>query len=110
MERYLHRFDGTNIAAVFSPIMPFVPRRIGGLATFRELYRWFSKETGASLAHRLGRYRRGTIGYVYMIPGVSMDSMEDLSQNLPDHVQLTGYRELLDISHMAASAQGFSED
>ena len=110
MERYLRRFDGTDIAAVFSPIMPFVPQRIGGLATFRELYRWFSKETGASLAKRLGRYRRGTIGYVYMIPDVSMDSMEDLSQNLPDHVQLVGYRELMDISHMAASAEGFSED
>ena len=98
MERYLRRLAGTNIKTVFSPILPFVPRHIGELATFRELYRWFGTETGASLAHRLGKYRRGTVGYVYMIPGVSMDSMEELGRSLPDHVELVGYRELADVS------------
>lgn len=98
MERYLRRLAGTNIKSVFSPILPFVPRRIGELATFRELYRWFGTETGASLARRLGKYRRGTIGYVYMIPGVSMDSMEELGRSLPEHVRLVGYRELADLS------------
>ena len=98
MERYLRRLAGTNIKSVFSPILPFVPRRIGELVIFRELYRWFGTETGACLARRLGKYRRGTVGYVYMIPGVSMDSMEELGSNLPEHVQLVGYRELADIS------------
>ena len=98
MERYLLRLAGSNIRSVFSPILPFVPRRIGELATFRELYRWFGTETGPSLAHRLGKYRKGTVGYVYMIPGVSMDSMEELGRSLPEHVQLVGYRELADIS------------
>ena len=97
MERYLRRLAGTNIKSVFSPILPFVPRHVGELATFRELYRWFGTESGASLARRLGKYRRGTIGYVYMIPGVSMDSMEELGRELPEHVQLVGHRELAEI-------------
>ena len=98
MERYLRRLAGTNIKSVFSPILPFVPRHIGELATFRELYRWFGTETGASLARRLGKYRRGSIGYVYMIPGVSMDSMEELGREIPEHVELVGHRELAEIS------------
>lgn len=101
MERYLRRLAGTNIKSVFSPILPFVPRHIGELATFRELYRWFGTETGASLARRLGKYRRGTIGYVYMIPGVSMDSMEELGMELPEHVQLVGHRELAELGRGA---------
>ena len=98
MERYLRRLQGTNIQSVFSPILPFVPRHIGELATFRELYRWFGKESGASLAQRLGKYRRGTIGYVYMIPDVALDSVEELGRSIPEHVELVGYRELAQIS------------
>jgi len=103
MERYLRRLAGTNIKSVFSPILPFVPRHIDELATFRELYRWFATDTGASLAKRLGNYRRGTVGYVYMIPGMTMDAMEELGRNVPEHVKLVGYRELADISASAAS-------
>ena len=106
MERYLRRLEGTNIQSVFSPILPFVPRHIGKLATFRELYRWFGKESGASLAQRLGRYRRGTIGYVYMIPDVSLDSMEELGRSIPQHVELVGYRELAQISRTRKAAAG----
>jgi hypothetical protein len=50
------------------------------------------------LARQLGKYRRGTVGYVYMIPGVSMDSVEELGTSLPDHVELVGYRELAEVS------------
>lgn len=106
MERYLQRLEGTNIQSVFSPILPFVPRHIGRLATFRELYRWFGKESGASLAQRLGKYRRGTIGYVYMIPDVPLDSMEELGRRLPEHVELVGYRELAEISRTRKAAAG----
>ena len=106
MERYLRRLEGTNIQSVFSPILPFVPRHIGELATFRELYRWFGKESGASLAQRLGRYRRGTIGYVYMIPDVPLDSMEELGRSIPEHVELVGYRELAEISRTRKAAAG----
>ena len=106
MERYLRRLEGTNIQSVFSPILPFVPRHIGELATFRELYRWFGKESGASLAQRLGKYHRGTIGYVYMIPDVPLDSMEELGRSLPEHVTLVGYRELAQISRTRKAAAG----
>ena len=106
MERYLRRLEGTNIQSVFSPILPFVPRHIGELATFRELYRWFGKESGASLAQRLGKYRRGTVGYVYMIPDVPLDSMEELGRRLPEHVELVGYRELAEISRTRKAAAG----
>ena len=106
MERYLRRLEGTNIQSAFSPILPFVPRRIGKLATFRELYRWFGKESGASLAQRLGKYRRGTIGYVYMIPDVPLDSVQELGRSIPQHVELVGYRELAQISRTRKAAVG----
>ena len=106
MERYLRRLEGTNIQSVFSPILPFVPRHIGKLSTFRELYRWFGKESGANLAQQLGRYCRGTIGYVYMIPDVPLDSMEELGRRVPEHVELVGYRELAEISRTRKAAAG----
>ena len=110
MERYLRRLAGTNIKSVFSPILPFVPRHIEELATFRELYRWFAADTGASLAKRLGNYRTGTVGYVYMIPGMTMDAMEELGKNVPEHVKLVGYRELADISASTASRKALATE
>ena len=38
-----------------------------------------------------------------MIPGMTMDAMEELGRNVPEHVKLVGYRELADISASAAS-------
>lgn len=103
MEEYLRRLEGSSIKSVFSPVTPFVPRHVGKLAVLQEVYRWFKEESNGSVAERLGHFRKGTIGYVYMIPGVSMDSLEDLGQNVPDHVQLVGYRELADISMSRAA-------
>lgn len=64
MERYLRRFEGSAISTILSPIMPFVPARIGSLRTFREVHRWFgAKEDAAKVGAALGRLRRGTLGY-----------------------------------------------
>ena len=62
MERYLRRFEGSAISTVLSPIMPFVPARIGSLRTFREVHRWFPTEDAAKVGAALGRLRRGTLG------------------------------------------------
>ena len=77
MVRYLSRLSSSNgpIQAVFSPITPYVPPKIGSLETFRESYRWFGTETVASVAQKLGDFPLGSLGYVYKLPDVTLDQV-----------------------------------
>ena len=111
MERYLRRFGGSAIRSVLSPIMPFVPDRIGPLRTFREVHRWFGAESAAKVGAALGRLPRGSLGYVYKIPDVGLDEVEALAAAVPAHVQLVGYRELgqLADAKLAAQAAGLQD-
>lgn len=82
MVSYLSRLASSNgpIQAVFSPITPYVPPKIGSLETFRESYRWFATETVASVAQRLGGFPLGSLGYMYKLPDVTLDQVE-ISKN-----------------------------
>ncbi|BDA45333.1 hypothetical protein COCOBI_07-1200 [Coccomyxa sp. Obi] len=100
MVNYLSRLSSSNgpIQAVFSPITPYVPAKIGRLETFRESYRWFGTETIASVAQKLGGFPLGSLGYLYKLPDVTLDQVEALAKALPQHVELVGYRELTELA------------
>lgn len=77
MVRYLSRLSSSKgpIQAVFSPITPYVPTKIGSLETFRESYRWFGTESIASVAQKLGGFPLGSLGYLYKLPDVGLDQV-----------------------------------
>lgn len=104
MRRYLDRFSNSSIQAVFSPITPYVPPKIGSLETFRELHRWFGKESGISVAQELSKLPRGSLGYLYKLPDVGLEQVEVLAKALPEHVHLVGYRELAQLARSKSRA------
>ena len=107
MQRYIARFEGTSIQAVFSPIMPYVSRWIGNIATFHELIRWTSTQTTPpdAVAQQLLKLPQGTFGYVYKLPDITMHEVEALARCLAGtHVELVGHRELVKLAHQARTA------
>ena len=97
MEGYIANFQNTSIQAVFSPITPYVHRWIGRIATFRELIRWtgFATDSPSAVADMLLQLSRGTMGYVYKLPDITMQDVEALGLALQGtHVKLVGHREL----------------
>ncbi len=97
MEEYIANFQKTSIQAVFSPITPYVHRWVGRIATFRELIRWTGSATDSpsAVADMLLQLPRGTMGYVYKLPDITMQDVEALGLALQDtHVKLVGHREL----------------
>ena len=97
MEGYIANFQNTSIQAVFSPITPYVHRWIGRIATFRELIRWtgFATDSPSAVADMLLQLSRGTMGYVYKLPDITMQDVEALGLALQNtHVKLVGHREL----------------
>ncbi|KAL0034064.1 hypothetical protein WJX79_006605 [Trebouxia sp. C0005] len=108
MEGYIANFQNTSIQAVFSPITPYVHRWIGKVATFRELIRWTGSATHrpSDIADMLLQLSRGTMGYVYKLPDITMQDVEDLGLALQNtHVKLVGHREL---TMLAAQAKPMS--
>ncbi len=111
MHAYLGRLSNTSIQTVFSPITPYVPAKIGSLETFREVYRWLGpQDPGVSVAQKLGELPRGSLGYLYKLPDISMALVEELARNLPSHVQLVGYRELAELAKSRRALLGESAD
>ena len=97
VEGYIANFQNTSIQAVFSPITPYVHRWIGRIATFRELIRWtgFAADSSSAVADMLLQLSRGTLGYVYKLPDITMQDVEALGLALQNtHVKLVGHREL----------------
>ena len=102
MERYIAQFANSSIQAVFSPIMPFVHAHIGNIVTFRELVRWTDSAvaTPSVVAETLTKFPKGTMGYVYKLPDISMHDVEALGRTLQDtHVKLVGHREMVSLAH-----------
>ncbi len=99
MEEYIANFQNTSIQAVFSPITPYVHRWIGRIATFRELIRWTGSgatDSPSAVADMLLQLSRGTTGYVYKLPDITMQDVEALGLALQNtHVKLMGHRELV---------------
>lgn len=100
MTRAIQAFPGRDIRGVFSPIHPPVADWIGDVCTFREWYRLGIGNTSVEeLARRLNAdTHRGQLGYAYVIHFVSMDQIEKLPALLEPHVELVGYRELIDLA------------
>lgn len=97
MEEYIANFQNTSIQAVFSPITPYVHRWIGRIATFRELIRWTGSaaDSPSAVADMLLQLPRGTMGYMYKLPDITMQDVEALGLALQNtHVKLVGHREL----------------
>jgi len=108
MEGYIANFQNTSIQAVFSPITPYVRRWIGRIVTFRELIRWTGSATKSpsAVADMLLQLSRGTMGYVYKLPDITMQDVEALGLALQNtHVTLLGHREL---AMLAAQAKAMS--
>ena len=104
MELYISEFANTSIKAVFSPIMPYVHKYIDGIVTFREWVRWTdsSVATPSIVAESLLKIPKGSLGYVYKLPDISMQDVEVLGAALQDkHVKLVGYRELTSLANQA---------
>lgn len=98
MEQYIAEFQNTSIQAVFSPITPYVHRHVGSISTFRELIRWTGSQTESpsTIADMLLHLPKGTLGYVYKLPDITMQEVEALGNNLQHtHVKLVGHRELV---------------
>ena len=94
MEAYIAQFNQTSIHTVFSPIMPYVRDWIGDVATFREVVRW-TNAGPETLADQLFALPPGTLGYVYQLPDVNMQAVEQLGSLVRDsHVVLVDYRHL----------------
>ena len=99
MEAYVRLFQGTGMS-VFSPITPLVPSWVGDIPTFAEWARWFGNKPAGDVADMLNDDSwRGHLGYVFMIIDVGMDALLNMSHLLQPHVQLVGYRELIDLAH-----------
>ncbi len=97
MEGYIANFQNTSIQTVFSPITPYVHRWIGNIATFRELIRWTGSaaDSPSAVADMLLQLPRGTMGYVYKLPDITMQDVKALGLALQNtHVKLVGHREL----------------
>lgn len=95
MEAYLRHFDNTDIQTVFSPVMPYVEDWVGNVAVFRELIRWTDPNTEQSVANQLLALPRGTLGYIYQLPEVDMQSVEKLGGLLQGtNVTLVDHRHL----------------
>jgi hypothetical protein len=91
-----------------SPITPYVRRWIGRIVTFRELIRWTGSATKSpsAVADMLLQLSRGTMGYVYKLPDITMQDVEALGLALQNtHVTLLGHREL---AMLAAQAKAMS--
>lgn len=102
MEQYIAQFVNSSIRAVFSPITPFVHEHIGDIVTFRELVRWTNSAsaTPSVIAETLTKLPKGTMGYVYKLPDVSMHEVEALGKVLQGtHVKLMGHRELVSLAN-----------
>lgn len=95
MEAYIRHFNNSSIHTVFSPIIPYMPDWIGNVATFRELVRWTSAQSVESIASILQALPSGTLGYVYQLPDVDMQSVETLGGLLANaNVTLVDHRHL----------------
>lgn len=106
MEQYIAEFQDTSIQAVFSPITPYVHRHVGSISTFRELIRWTGSQTESpsTVADMLLHLPKGTLGYVYKLPDITMQEVEALGNNLQHtHVKLVGHRELVLLAADASS-------
>lgn len=102
MEQYIAQFVNSSIRAVFSPITPFVHQHIGDVVTFRELVRWTNSAlaTQSVIAETLTKLPKGTMGYVYKLPDISMHEVEALGKVLQGtHVKLVGHRELVSLAN-----------
>ena len=106
MQAYVSRFKGTGVS-VFSPIMPYLPPWIDDvIPTFAEWVRWWDSKSTAEVADFLNQKKlRGEMGYVYMIIDVGMDRLKELTSALQQHVQLVGYRELVELAHQKHEAE-----
>ena len=99
MEAYVQNFQGKGVS-VFSPILPPLPRWVGDIPTFVEWIRWFGNTPTEDIAHNLNdKGHIGDLGYVFMIIDVDMGALANLTELLSPHVQLVGYRELIELAH-----------
>ena len=108
MESYISQFANTSIQAVFSPIMPYVHKYIDDIVTFREWIRWTdsSVATSSVIAQTLLKFPKGSLGYVYKLPDISMQNVEVLGTALQGtHVKLVGHRELTSLANQAKVQQ-----
>ncbi|KAK9793994.1 hypothetical protein WJX73_001371 [Symbiochloris irregularis] len=100
MQAYVSRFKGTGVA-VFSPITPYLPPWVDdGIPTFTEWVRWFASKPTKEVADFLnGEGLKGELGFMYMIIDIGMDRLRELMPLLEAHVELVGYRELVQLAH-----------
>ena len=99
VEAYIKHFDNSSIGSVFSPIMPYVTDWIGNVATFRELVRWSNADSAESVAVNLMALPPGTLGYLYQLPDVDMQSVEVLGDLLKNsNITLVDHRHLRELA------------
>lgn len=99
MEAYIRHFDNSSICSVFSPITPYVADWIGSVATFRELVRWSNTDSAESVASKLMALPPGTLGYLYQLPDIDMQSVEVLGTLLDgSNIVLVDHRHLLELA------------
>lgn len=101
MEKYIAQFANTSIRAVFSPITPYVHKLVGDVVTFRELIRWTNSAAVAPsvIAQTLTKLPKGSMGYVYKLPDITMHEVEVLGRALQgSHVKLIGHREMINLA------------
>lgn len=100
MQAYVSRFRDTGVA-VFSPITPSLPPWVDDvIPTFVEWIRWLGNRPTDKIAHVLNKEElRGELGFMYMIIDIGMDRFRELMSMLKGHVQLVGYRELVQLAY-----------
>ena len=72
---------------------------IGNVATFRELVRWSNADSAESVAVNLMALPPGTLGYLYQLPDVDMQSVEVLGDLLKNsNITLVDHRHLRELA------------
>ncbi|MFW5985229.1 MAG: hypothetical protein ACOCQ1_03015 [Halanaerobiaceae bacterium] len=103
MVEAIKAYSGSEIKGIFTPITPRVSSWINDIRIFQERYRLNihqeePDEKLSEMINNLNSLSPGELTYVYVIHHSPLDKLEIVPEQLEDHIELVGYRELIELA------------